>query len=159
MRTGRRVAWYSGPRPRLHDVVPLYKAWHCLKSLELWFVYTTVEDLIALLRIYAASLRELHLAGVALCKEIHKSPDSSDGEPSDQEWLKASWRRGVGELAAFEELRHVSLRQMTKNTARDERGWEVAGPKGVLVVETDLVGYLADGEDMERIYGEHREEW
>ena len=69
---------YSVLRPRLHAVLPLYKAWHRLNSLELWFVYMTVEDVIALLRSYAAGPRELHLAGLAMCKEIDKSPELSN---------------------------------------------------------------------------------
>ncbi|KAH7083285.1 hypothetical protein BKA63DRAFT_149200 [Paraphoma chrysanthemicola] len=134
----RGMGMYTGPRPRVSQVLPEEMAWERLKKLELWFVSATVGELVDLWSLCAASVRELDFAGVALCEVDGRRMVDYDNRVCE------AWRRVVKGLERCEALKRVSLRERTKNTALDERQWCVQGQMGVVMLRTDLCLYGAE---------------
>ena len=134
-RSGHVATMYTGPRPRLRDVMPLHKNWPKLQKLDMWFVSGTVDELVGLRRQYATTVNELDLAGIAMCRR--------DGRRElDDRRLGLAWRSVAEALEGVEYLRRASLRERTENTAVGRWDWWM---RGCVVVETDLWRYLAHG--------------
>jgi len=132
-RAGHVATMYTGPRPRLRDVMPLHRNWPKLQKLDMWFVSATVDELLGLLRQYAATVNELDLAGIAICRR--------DGRRElDNRRLGLAWRSVVEALEGFEYLRRACLRERTRNTAVGTWDWWM---RGCVLVETDIGRYLA----------------